>query len=355
MRLRFVFNFIAFRWSVGYALIVMSYEDVVQTGRTIFGRLGQDGFVWIRHDVKTWPDFWERNDMVVHRGMIWLSIVILGAAEFCLTKKTAVLAGGMIGGSGSPAKLCCLPVENIPVAEFVTLALAKDSLPALMGPLRGDAIPHTLSRVVDGKLPKLTCVSSNNLGVNLIKLAEELFSPPGPAFTHPLFFQAKALEALSILAGATPVKGRGLSNRSLRSDANEQQGLVSGGPSTRKEQLARTRAAKAQQIISENLEEPLNLAELGRRVGCSPYYLSRTFSACAGCTLQEYQRRTRLHRAAELLRGGRHNVTEAALAVGYSSFSYFTKAFRETFGCCPGLYPVVGTRLARSDSYPRSG
>ena len=48
----------------------------------------------------------------------------------------------------------------------------------------------------------------------------------------------------------------------------------------------------------------------------------------------------RMKRAAGLLRGGRFNVTEAAMEVGYSSLSHFSLAFHEHFGCCPGLYPV---------------
>jgi len=51
-------------------------------------------------------------------------------------------------------------------------------------------------------------------------------------------------------------------------------------------------------------------------------------------------RQLRLERAAELLRTGQCNVTEAAFEVGYNSLSHFTLAFRETFGCCPGLYPL---------------
>ena len=45
-------------------------------------------------------------------------------------------------------------------------------------------------------------------------------------------------------------------------------------------------------------------------------------------------------RAAELLRTGKFNVTETAPEVGYSSLSHFSQAFHETFGCCPGLYPL---------------
>ena len=85
---------------------------------------------------------------------------------------------------------------------------------------------------------------------------------------------------------------------------------------------------------------PPGLEDLGRSVGCSPFHLSRTFSAATGLTIPQYVRQLRMERAAELLRSGRFNVTEAALEVGYSSLSHFSQAFHETFGCCPGLYPL---------------
>ena len=47
-----------------------------------------------------------------------------------------------------------------------------------------------------------------------------------------------------------------------------------------------------------------------------------------------------MDKAAELLRLGELNVTEVALEVGYSSPSHFSQTFHETFGCCPGLYPI---------------
>ena len=75
-------------------------------------------------------------------------------------------------------------------------------------------------------------------------------------------------------------------------------------------------------------------------VGCSPYYLSRTFSQEAGMTIPQYLRSIRVERAAQLLRDGRWNVTEAALEVGYNSISHFSQAFCQTMGCCPAMYPL---------------
>ena len=57
-------------------------------------------------------------------------------------------------------------------------------------------------------------------------------------------------------------------------------------------------------------------------------------------TISQWLRRARLELAAELLRSGTCNVTEASLRVGYSSLSHFSQAFHEIFGCCPGLYPM---------------
>ena len=48
-----------------------------------------------------------------------------------------------------------------------------------------------------------------------------------------------------------------------------------------------------------------------------------------GLTISRYLRNLRLERAAELLHSGRSNVTEAALVVGFSSLSHFSKAFAQ--------------------------
>ncbi len=96
-------------------------------------------------------------------------------------------------------------------------------------------------------------------------------------------------------------------------------------------------------VLKENLAEGLPLKEIGRRVGCSHFHLSRIFSQETGKSIFQYLRELRLERAAELLREGRLNVTQVALEVGYSSPSHFSTAFHESFGCCPGLYPMATT------------
>ena len=109
----------------------------------------------------------------------------------------------------------------------------------------------------------------------------------------------------------------------------------------RQKRVANERVQRVIELLRGNLAGPPDLLELGRRVGCSPFYLSRTFSQELGVTIPQYLRQLRMERAAELLRSGKFNVTEAALEVGYSSLSHFSQAFCQTMGCCPNLYPLL--------------
>jgi AraC-like DNA-binding protein len=148
----------------------------------------------------------------------------------------------------------------------------------------------------------------------------ELFrNPPVPQAAAGLWYESKALELMAEMFFI---------------------GRTERGAASRKEQTSQHRAKRVIEILRENLVEPPTLKELGRMIGCSPYYLSRTFSKETGMTIPIYLRQIRMERAADLLKQGRHNVTEAAMQVGYNSLSHFSQAFCEVMGCCPGLYPL---------------
>ena len=112
---------------------------------------------------------------------------------------------------------------------------------------------------------------------------------------------------------------------------------------TRQQRLAQERVEQVIFLLQQNLAEPPSLENLGRKIGCSHFYLSRIFSTQTGQTITQYLRQLRLERAAELLKSREYNVTEVALEVGYNSLSHFSAAFQETFGCCPELYPLATT------------
>lgn len=116
---------------------------------------------------------------------------------------------------------------------------------------------------------------------------------------------------------------------------------------TRQKRLAKERVERVVKMLRQNLAEAPTLDELSRQVGCSPFYLSRTFSKEMGMTIPQFLRQLRMEKAAELLASGRFNVTETAMEVGYSSVSHFSQTFCQTIGCCPNLYPHAQGRMRR--------
>jgi AraC-like DNA-binding protein len=156
--------------------------------------------------------------------------------------------------------------------------------------------------------------------------------PPVLAAAQGLWFLAKAVELAGEFLFAGPAGGELFCRR--------------------QQQVARDRVERAAECLRAKLADPPSLEELGKMAGCSPFYLSRTFSREMGMTVPQYLRQLRLESAAELLRNGSHNVTEAAMAVGYNSLSHFSQAFHHHYGCCPGLFPMATATQRAAEAGP---
>lgn len=91
----------------------------------------------------------------------------------------------------------------------------------------------------------------------------------------------------------------------------------------------------AMDAIDAALPDGLELDDLSRHVGFSPYWFHRVFTALLGETPGAYARRARLAWAAGRLRSGGQSITELALECGYATPSAFTRAFRQVFGRAP--------------------
>ncbi len=219
------------------------------------------------------------------------------------------------------------PAWRLPTAEphaFYTIELAP---PFLARRLSGrEPGLHPLVRTLLETAPARGAVAEPApLTPEVERLAEGLRQPPALQAARALWYESKALELAACFLFQVSPEAELFCDRARR--------------------LARDRVERVVAILKSNLAEPPDLENLARQAGCSPYHLSRTFSAQMGMTIPQYLRKLRLDHAAELLRTGRYNVTEAALAVGYSSLSHFSQAFYEQFGCCPGLYPHPGPLL----------
>jgi AraC-like DNA-binding protein len=180
---------------------------------------------------------------------------------------------------------------------------------------------HPLVRdVVSGRSEESAVANVTRLASRHQQLLASLRQAPVLALAQKVWYQAKALEAAAEFFFVAQDHHELFCRRTQR--------------------LSTERIEKVIAMLSKNLASPPPLEEIGRAVGCSAFHLSRTFSASMGMTIPQYLRQLRMERAAELLKSGEYNVTEAAMEVGYNSLSHFSAAFHETFGSCPGLYPL---------------
>ena len=74
---------------------------------------------------------------------------------------------------------------------------------------------------------------------------------------------------------------------------------------------------------------------LAERVFLSKYHFMRLFKAQTGVTVHTYVRQKRLVNAARLIREGTP-AAKAAADSGFTDYSAFHRAFRESFGMSPG-------------------
>jgi AraC-like DNA-binding protein len=204
--------------------------------------------------------------------------------------------------------------------RFLTLEMGREFLNTHFDSSR-DRLKEPVVRFMDSTGAPPPWLEIFPLPTSLLGARMELLQPPVPEPARPMWYRAKVLEILS------------------------QTLFASDGPAElfchRHQRQNRERVDRVCYLLERDLENPPSLEMLGQEVGCSPFHLSRVFAEQAGMSIPKYLRTKRIERAAELLKSGKANVTEAAMSVGYNSLSAFNKAFVEQMGCCPGLYPAV--------------
>jgi AraC-like DNA-binding protein len=285
--------------------------------RHLHGSVHGTGVSFEWHDFKAHKEFdWGRS---FHPGTIEVCLNLEGEGRVSLNKQEAVfvpLTGGFYQQGEQPLRALRMANQR---HQFLTVELSFEFLQRHLSECVTSIHP-LVRNVVAGQEGNSAVTPPARLTSRQQQLLSSLRDAPVLASAQPVWYQAKALEVAAefffVATGETELFCQ------------------------RHQRLAAGRVEKVIALLRENLAGPPTLEEMGRVVGCSPFHLSRTFSTATGMTIPQYTRQLRLERAAELLRSGKFNVTEAALEVGYSSLSHFSQAFHETFGCCPGLYPL---------------
>ncbi len=284
--------------------------------RPLFGSYRDLGFSFEWHDFSTNREFdWAKS---FHPGSVELCLNLEGRGTLSDGRqKVEVLPQtSAFYFQGQPS----VAATRIPGEEhrFITIEYSPAFLEEHFR-RQVESVHPVIRSVVLGEAADSAVTPPERLAVAMQRLVEGLRTCPVFSPAQEMWFRSKALEAAAHLF-FQPATGELLCTRTQR--------------------LARERVEKAKLILQERMQNPPSLEELARLVNCSPFYLSRQFTQAGGMTMQQFLRRIRMERAAELLRTGKCNVTEAALEVGYNSLSHFSSAFHDIFGCCPGLYPL---------------
>jgi AraC-like DNA-binding protein len=270
-----------------------------------------------------WHDFTADSDLnwskSFHPGSLELCLNLSGSGEVKASRRQLNISSSEAGfylQSGSGLRGVRWGGEH---HQFVTLELSTGFLRSHFGPEQGE-LPPRLSNFLNGK-SALDVSEPVRLSADQQRSVRSLVEPPVPSAGQRVWYYSKALELAATLLCQPAVSEEFFCQRQKR--------------------LNHERTQKVIGILKANLVNPPGLEALGRQVGCSHFYLSRTFTAETGRTISQYLRDLRMERAAKLLREGKLNVTQVAMEVGYSSPSHFSTAFHAAFGCCPGLYPVA--------------
>ena len=94
----------------------------------------------------------------------------------------------------------------------------------------------------------------------------------------------------------------------------------------------------AVEYINDHITEDITIDRICAPVYMSKYHFCRLFKERIGTTVMDYVLKTRIMMAKELLSSGNLSVTEISEACGFSSISYFSRAFKNEVGVSPLQY-----------------
>jgi AraC-like DNA-binding protein len=288
-----------------------------------FGNFSDDGFCLSLHEFShTSPFEWSSSFRPQSLG---LCLNLGGTGSIESSRELVTLQPGKAGFFVSGKRALKAWREPGEAHQFVTLRCSADFLRSELGGCDG-ALHPLVERFLAPTQASPALSETFDLTLEQQRFITEMRQVPVPQGARALWFNSKVLQLLADFFFVRTGEDELFCDRQKR--------------------LARERVNRTISLLKQRLTDPPSLQEIGRVVGCSPFYLSRTFSREMQLTIPQYIRKLRMELAAELLRSGRFNVTEAALEVGYSSLSHFSQAFCQTIGCCPALYPLQRTSKA---------
>ena len=201
--------------------------------------------------------------------------------------------------------------------RFLTLEFSVDYLCRHFGECQSTLIPGVRRFMEDPNLVD-RWMEIIPMPSAILSIRPAMIDPPVPSNATRTWYQSKILEVLAQMI--------------FQKDSPEELFCH------RYKRTKRERIERVQYLLERDIENPPTLEMLAQEVGCSTFYLSRLFAEETGVSLPKYLRLKRVEKAAELIAEEGMSVTEAAMAVGYSSLSAFHKAFVDHHGVAPSQF-----------------
>jgi len=98
------------------------------------------------------------------------------------------------------------------------------------------------------------------------------------------------------------------------------------------------RMTKAQRWIHDNYAIDITLEMVAKQVNISRSHFARQFRQHTGFSVIEYLLKVRCDAVAKLLASSNTDITEIALASGFSNLSHFYRHFKRRYGITPGAF-----------------
>ncbi|WMI65710.1 two-component regulator propeller domain-containing protein [Aestuariibaculum sp. YM273] len=96
---------------------------------------------------------------------------------------------------------------------------------------------------------------------------------------------------------------------------------------------------KLTQVILENLDqEKMDVWDVAQNMGMSRTSLFRKLKAITGLNINQFIRKVKLDKAAELIKTGKYTIAQASYEVGFNNVKYFRKLFKEQFEKLPSEF-----------------
>lgn len=285
------------------------------SGKTVFGD-AKESQIWAWGSV---PGDERSESLKLLPGQTVFVLVQSGAAIIGPeTGSLARIEAGQMAILNSPGDEAMVLTEDH--TELLIVGMRRELLAGMMEPFRPGLNKRVREIVFEGSVSE---VIEKPLGRVLMERVIPAFTSPIVSGVAKSFWYESQVKELIAITCFPPAEG-------------EDEFFCS-----RQKRLSEARVAKAKAYLKQHVDEPLDLQRLAAEVGCSPFYLSRTFSSTTEMTISQYVRKLRIETAAELIVSGQCNVSEAAVEVGYQSVSHFSKAFQQVKGCLPSKYEVA--------------